>query len=78
MVLIFDQELVPLNFTQYFEAVFSPLDITIPADERIIVVQPDYLVALNTLDEVSYKEVANYLWARIMMTVAPEFDQADN
>merc|ERR1712168_1396470 len=70
------EELVPLNFTQYFEAVFSPLDITIPADERIIVVQPDYLVALNTLDEVSYKDVANYLWARIMMTVAPEFDQA--
>merc|ERR1711887_463641 len=70
------EELVAINFTQYFEAVFSPLDISIPQDERIIVVEPDYLIALNTLGEVSYKEVANYLWARIMMTVAPEFDQA--
>merc|ERR550519_762231 len=56
------------DWTTYFSSVFTETDITIGDDETVIVVQPDYFAAMQTVDP---KALANYLYWRAIMSLAP-------
>jgi len=63
-----------LDWNTYLDAVFAGTDVAVGDDERVIMVQPDYLESMQEI-EVDLVTAANYIYWRSIMSVVGDLTQ---